>query len=381
MKRPVPRGCVERLAPYVPGRPIKDVADLHDREMSEVVKLASNENPLGPSPKALAAAQAVLATVNRYPDGAGNDLREAIAARHGLEREQVVLGNGASELIDISVRAYVEPGEEVLVPEGIFRMFPVAVGRAGGSLVEIPTGPDLVPDLASLRKRISPSTKIVAIANPNNPTGAYVKRAELAELFESVPDGVLVILDEAYFEFASGVVADYPDGLEFLRKGKSLLILRTFSKIVGLAGLRIGYGFAPVEVAATLQKVREPFNTSVVAQAAALAALDDTEHMENTRALVLKERAWLVSELAARGLPPHPSVANFLLVPLPRPFAPLEGEFERRGVILRPMAGWGFPNAFRLSVGTHAENVRFLAALDEVREAGLLAEKVGAAAG
>jgi histidinol-phosphate aminotransferase len=271
------------------------------------------------------------------------------------------------------VRAYVEPGEEVVVPEGIFRMFPVAVGRAGGNLVEIPTKADLVPDLVALRKRISPTTKIVAIANPNNPTGAYVRRADLAEFLESVPDHVLVVLDEAYFEFASGVVADYPDGLEFLRKGKSLLILRTFSKIVGLAGLRIGYGFAPVEVAATLQKVREPFNTSLLAQAAALAALDDTAHMEKTRALVLEERAFLVRELSARGVPPHPSVANFLLVTLPRPFAPLEAEFEKRGVIVRPMGGWGFPHSFRVSVGAHAENVRFLAAVDEMQKAGLLA--------
>jgi histidinol-phosphate aminotransferase len=199
-----------------------------------------------------------------------------------------------------------------------------------------------------------------------------VRRAELAEFLESVPSDVLTIVDEAYFEFASGVVADYPDALEFLRKGKSVLVLRTFSKIVGLAGLRIGYGFAPVEVAAALQKVREPFNTSIVAQAAALAALDDIEHMERTRALVLSERAFLEKELTARGVPPHPSVANFLLVTLPRPFAPLEAEFEKRGVIVRPMGGWGFPFSFRLSVGARHENERFLAALDEMLEAGLV---------
>lgn len=380
---PTPRPNILALAPYVPGRPIADVSREHG--IADVVKLASNENPLGPSPKAIEAAARVLAGVNRYPDGAGTELREAIARRHDLSPERVILGAGGSELIDLVVRSYVDPGEEIVVPEGIFRMFAVSAQRANASFIEVPTLAGHRPDLLSMARHVGENTKLVCLANPNNPTGAYATRNELAAFFERVPEHVLVVLDEAYFEFADGVVPDYPDGLAFLRADHPLLIIRTFSKIAGLAGLRIGYGFAREDVAATLHKVREPFNTSNVAQAAALAALDDAEHREATRRLVVSERAFLFEELTKREAKVHPSVANFLLVDVGREFGPLEPEFARRGVILRPMGGWGFPNAFRVSIGARAENVRFLAAFDELRAAGFLApasgvEAAGAAA-
>jgi histidinol-phosphate aminotransferase len=369
--RPTPRSCVQTLAPYVPGRPIEEVEAQYG--IHGAVKLASNENPLGPSPKAVEAATRALADVNRYPDGSGTFLKRAISARYGVPVEQIVLGAGGSELIDITVRTYVEPGDEVVVPQGIFRMFPVATHRAGGALVEVPSPfAGLKPDLPALLRRIGEDTKIVAIANPNNPTGTYVSREELDWFVARVPPGVLLFLDEAYFEFADEVVPDYPNGLAYLARGVPMVVLRTFSKIVGLAGLRIGYGFAAADVAAALEKVREPFNTTSVAQAAAIAALSDDEHRWKTRALVVEERAFLFRELLLRGLSPWPSVANFLLVETPVPFAPLEPEFARRGVILRPMGGWGFPRGFRVSVGTHAENLRFLGALDEIRAAGLL---------
>jgi histidinol-phosphate aminotransferase len=252
-------------------------------------------------------------------------------------------------------------------------MFPVATERAGGTLVEVPSPfAGMKPDLAALARRLSERTKIVAIANPNNPTGSYVSREELEAFLCDVPPHVLVFLDEAYFEFADGVVEDYPDGRTYLGGPHALIVLRTFSKICGLAGLRIGYGFASPDVAAALEKVREPFNTSVVAQAAALASLADDEHRFRTRALVVEEREFLFRELIVRGLCPWPSVANFLLVEVPVPFAPLEPAFARRGVILRSMLSWGFPGAFRVSVGTHGENLRFLAALDDLRSEGLL---------
>jgi len=369
--RPAPRPCIETLAPYVPGRPIEEVEAQYG--IRGAVKLASNENPLGPSPKALEAAMRALPEVNRYPDGSGTFLKRALSARYGVPVRQIVLGAGGSELIDIAVRTYVEPGDEVLVPQGIFRMFPVATHRAGGTLVEVPSPfAGLKPDLPALLRRIGGDTKIVALANPNNPTGTYVSREELEWFLEEVPPHVLVFLDEAYFEFADEVVPDYPNGLTYLVRGIPMVVLRTFSKIVGLAGLRIGYGFASEDVAAALEKVREPFNTTSVAQAAAIAALSDDEHRWKTRALVVEERAFLFRELLLRGLNPWPSVANFLLVEIPVPFAPLEPEFARRGIILRPMGSWGFPRGFRVSVGTHGENVRFLAAVDEVAAAGLL---------
>jgi len=373
---PTPRACVQGLAPYVPGRPIEEVEAQYG--IHGAVKLASNENPLGPSPLALAAAHASLAQVHRYPDSSGSALREALSARFAVPPARIVLGSGAAEIIDLAVRAFVDPGQEVVVPAGIFRMFPIAVGRSGGSLVTVPAQDDLRPDLAALRRRIGEDTKLVALANPNNPTGAYVTRDELAAYFDGLPPHVLTVLDEAYFEFAEGAPG-YPNGLDFLAAGQSVLVMRTFSKMYGLAGLRIGYAFAPEDVAAALHKVREPFNTTSLAQAAALAALGDEAFRRRVRALVEEERAFVVAGLNARGLPPHPSIANFLLVDVGRPFAPLEPEFARRGVILRPMGGWGFPDAVRVTIGSRPENERFLAALDEIVAAGLLAPR-GAAA-
>jgi histidinol-phosphate aminotransferase len=222
-----------------------------------------------------------------------------------------------------------------------------------------------------MKRRVGPQTKVVGIANPNNPTGAYATRADLDALFDGLPGHVVVVLDEAYFEFAIET-PDYPNALDYMKAGQNVVVLRTFSKIYGLAGLRIGYAFAPLEIAAAMNKVREPFNTTSPAQAAAIAALGDEEHCERTRALVRSERPFLAAEISRRGAFANPSLGNFLLVDLPVPFGPVEAEFARRGVILRPMAGWGFPSSFRLSVGTRSENLRFLEAFDELVSAGLL---------
>jgi len=367
--KPSPRPSVQKLAPYVPGRPIEEVERAYG--ISGAVKLASNENPLGPSPRGLAAAVAAAAGVHLYPDGSATYLRRALSEKHGISEDQIVVGSGSSELIDTCMRSFVDPGDEVVVPAGIFRMFPVAVGRSGGSLVEVPTKPGHRPDVEALKRRIGPATKVVAIANPNNPTGAYLPKDELDQFFDGLPEHVVAVIDEAYFEFAREV-ADYPDGIDYVRQGRNVLVLRTFSKAYGLAGLRIGYGFTVPDVAVAMNKVREPFNTTLVAQAAALAALSDEEHCERTCRLVRVERAFLAEELARRQAIVNPSLGNFLLVELPIPFGPLEPEFARRGVILRPMGGWGFPQAFRVSVGTHEENVRFLAVFDELLAAGLL---------
>lgn len=369
-KRPSPRPAVLALSPYVPGKPIEEVEAEYG--ISGAVKLASNENPLGPSPRALAAAHAALSEVHRYPDGSGTALRRALSKKYGVPEAGIVLGSGGSEILDLAVRTFVDPGEEVLIPDKIFRMVPVAAGRAGASLVTVPLGPGLKPDLAALERRVGPETKILAIANPNNPTGSYLTRDELSGFFARIPTHVLVVLDEAYFEFANGLVPDYPNGLDFLAEGRSVLVVRTLSKSAGLAGLRIGFGFAPVAVADAIHRVREPFNTTSVAQAAALGALEDDEHVRKTRDHVAAEREHLTRELTARGLPPYPSIGNFLLVETPVPFGPIEPEFARRGVILRPMGGWGFPRAFRVSVGTREDSTKFLSVLDEVSAAGFL---------
>lgn len=375
--KPSPRPAVQKLAPYVPGRPIEEVEAQYG--ITGAVKLASNENPLGPSPKALAAALEATASVHLYPDGSGTFLRRALAARHRFPEDQVILGCGSCELIDNVIRAYVDPGDEVVVPAGIFRMFPVAVGRAGGAFVEVPTHADHRPDVEAILRRVGPHTKVVAIANPNNPTGAYATKADLDRLFAGLPEHVVTIVDEAYFEFAKEA-PDYPDALEYLRAGLNVVVLRTYSKIYGLAGLRIGYAFSSPDVSVAMNKVREPFNTTGPAQAAAIAALDDEEHCARTRALVRAERAFLEDELGRRRAKVHPSLGNFVLVELPVPYAPVDPEFARRGVILRPMASWGFPLCFRLSVGTHEENLRFLAAFDEVLAEGRLGLAAGAAA-
>ncbi len=365
MTRPSPRPAIQKLSPYVPGRPIEEVEKQYG--ISGAVKLASNENPLGPSPKAVEAARRAVENVHLYPDGSGTYLRQALSRRFGRPPEEIILGAGSSELIDLVTRTFVEAGEEVVLPDGVFRMFVVAAGRAGATVVTVPVRGDLSPDLNAMKQRIGARTKLVAIANPNNPTGAFVRKDELEAYFDGVPEHVLTVLDEAYFEFADGIVDGYPNGLEFLARGRSVLVLRTFSKISGLAGLRIGYGFAPEDVAAAMHKVREPFNANLVAQAAAMAALDDDAHRTLVRDHVVKERSFLFRELSSRKtLTVHPSIGNFLLVEFPVPFGPLEPGFARRGVIVRPMAGWGFPMALRVSVGTHADNERFLAVLDEV---------------
>ncbi len=345
------------LPVYVPGKPIEEV----ERELKiHAVKLASNENPLGPSPKGIAAARAVLGNANRYPDGGTHLLRQTLAERLGVSPEEILIGLGSSEIIDLAARVVLRAGVQGLTSEGTYAPFSVAIRASGAELVLVPQR-DFAFDLKAMAKAITPKTAVIYLANPNNPTGSAFGREEFAEFLASVPDGVLVVLDEAYIHYA--VSMGLRDSVEAYRKRKNLLILRTFSKVYGLAGLRIGYAIGRPELAAAMNKLRTPFNTSGVAQAAALAALDDKEHVTRCIETNAVERKRLSEGLTKLGYRPVPSEANFVFITVGPEAQALSEELLQLGVIVRPLGWMGFPEAMRISVGTAEENEKCLAAM------------------
>jgi histidinol-phosphate aminotransferase len=351
---------VASLTPYLPGKPIEEV----EREygVSNVAKLASNENALGPSPKALAAAREAAAKVNLYPDGAAFYLRHALAAKIGVEPKEVFVGNGSNELIELLVRTFVLEGEEVLTSAQSFVAYKLAAQAHGRTLVEAPMKARFHYDLDAIKKLMSRRTKLVFLANPDNPTGTWFTEAELTPFLDAVPKETLVVLDEAYVEFVDA--PGFQDSLALRRKYPNLVVLRTFSKIYGLAGLRLGYGLARPEVVEYVDRVRAPFNVNMVAQAAGVAALGDVEHVEKSRALVREERPFLAAGLAALGATIVPSQGNFVLADFPgKSGKELFEALLREAVIARPVANYGFASALRFTVGLHAENERCLAAL------------------
>jgi histidinol-phosphate aminotransferase len=350
---------VRRLTPYVPGTAIEEV----ERQLGlrDVVKLASNENPLGPSPRAVEAMRAAAAGAHRYPDGSGGALRRALAARHRVPAGQVVLGNGSTELVEIAAKVFLASGRGAVVGEPSFIMYRIAAEAMAAPLTAVPLR-DERHDLEAMAAACRSDTALVYIGNPNNPTGTYVTRSEMEAFFRRVPAHVLTLIDEAYGDYVEA--PDYPQGLEFLAAGRQVAVLRTFSKIHGLAGIRIGYAVTTPEVAAALDAVRSPFNTSVLAQAAALAALEDAEHVARCRAENGREVALMSRELDRRGLAFVPTVANFFLVKTRLRGTELYSALLARGVIVRPMEAYGYTHAVRISVGTSAENRRLLEALD-----------------
>ncbi|MFN3413814.1 MAG: pyridoxal phosphate-dependent aminotransferase, partial [Thermoanaerobaculum sp.] len=280
------------------------------------------------------------------------------------DMDQIILGNGSCELIEMLARAYLADGDEAVISQQSFVMYELAVNQVNGRAIAVPTAPGRRHDVVAMAKAVGERTKLVYIANPCNPTGTYVTRAELDEYFAIVGDRVLTVLDQAYQEYVDR--ADYPDGLDDLRKGRNVIILRTFSKIYGLAGIRIGYAVSSPEVIATLNRVRSPFNTSSLAQAAALAALDDEAWATASRTHNLQELKFLEEELSRRGVKFTPSVTNFVLIEFEEDVQKLFLEFQKRGVIIRPVGGPGLLNCARVSVGTRKENLRFLQALDSL---------------
>ena len=345
---------------YQPGRPIEDVARELGLPADDIIKLASNENPLGASRLALAAMRKALAQVNLYPDGNAYYLKQKLAAKLGVTPAHLILGNGSNEVIEFVGHALLSPGAEVVVSQYCFAVYPIVTALFGGKLVVVPAR-DYGHDLDAMLAAITPSTRVVFVANPNNPTGTAARREDLARFVAAVPENVVLALDEAYIEF----LEDPLDLLPEMRSGAkpNLLLMRTFSKIYGLAGLRLGYGIGHPDLIAELEKIRQPFNINAIAQAGALAALDDTAHAEKTRQRNSRGLRFYTRAFRKLGLEFLPSSANFILVRVgdgQRVF----NEMQRLGVIVRPMGGYQLPEWVRISIGTPKENKRCLAALN-----------------
>ncbi len=360
MTTPLPTNTVlKNLPTYQPGRPIEEVARELGLDPGGIIKLASNENPLGPSRLGLAAMRQALKQVNFYPDGNAFYLKQKLAAKLGVTQANLVLGNGSNEVIEMVGHALLAPGAEVVVSQFCFAVYPIVTALFGAKLVVVPAK-NHAHDLDAMLTAITPNTRIVFVANPNNPTGTTAGREELARFVNAVPADVLLALDEAYIEFL-----DEPlDLLPEIRSGSkpNLLLMRTFSKIYGLAGLRIGYGIGHPDFIAALEKIRQPFNINSVAQAGALAALDDTKHVEKTRKVNSRGLKLYARTFRKLGLEFIPSQANFILVRVgdgQRVF----GELQKLGVIVRPMGGYQLPEWIRISIGTPKENKRCLEAL------------------
>lgn len=346
------------IEPYKPGKPIEEL----ERELGikSATKLASNENPLGPSPKALAAIAAAAARVNRYPDGASFKLRTKLAKRLGVAGNQLVFGCGGDEIFELMAKSFIGPGDEVVYAWPSFAMYPIVTKGMGGTPVPVPLTPALVHDLPAMRAAITPRTRVVMVCNPNNPTGTSVGRTELDAFVASLPADVLLLIDEAYYEFVRR--ADFPDSLAWVAKRPGTLIMRTFSKIYGLAGLRIGYGIGPADLVDLIDRLRDPFNVNHLAQVAALGALDDDEHVRASRELNRAGLDFLSRVCRALSLPFVPSHANFLLVEVGDGAHAFQA-LLRAGVIVRPVGGYGFPGHVRVSIGTPEENTVFAQAL------------------
>ena len=354
--------ALQNVPVYQPGRPIEEVARELGLPADGIIKLASNENPFGPSPLALTAMRKALPGVNLYPDGNAFYLKQKLAARLSVETGNLVLGNGSNEIIEFVGHALLAPGADVVVSQYCFAVYPIVTRMFGANLVTVPAK-NYGHDLRAMLQAITPRTRIVFVANPNNPTGTLAGRAELVELVNGVPPDVLLVLDEAYIEF----LADAVDLISLVRRGthRNLLLLRTFSKIYGLAGLRLGYGIAHPELIAAFEKIRQPFNVNLLAQAAALAALDDDTHVRKTRQNNLNGLQYFAQAFRRMKLETIPSHANFILVRVgdgQRVF----GELQKQGVIVRPMGGYQLGEWIRISIGTTEENERCLATLKKV---------------
>ncbi len=353
---------LKTFKPYPPGKPIEELR----RELGlsgPIVKLASNENPFGPPPKAVEAIKEASLGLNRYPDPAAHELRNALAKKFGVKVEEIVLGNGSNEIIDLLVKAFIGPGDEALMSEPSFLMYEKFVSAAGGKIKKIPLKGNK-HDLFRLLEVTNEKTKLIFLDNPHNPTGSIITQREFKTFHEKLPEEVVVVLDEAYGEFVND--PSFVKALDFKETKPPVVLLRTFSKAYGLAGLRIGYGIMTEAISSVLNAIRQPFNVNSLAQVAAKAALEDQEYLEQVLDTTWRERERLTKALKELGFSPYPSQANFILVDLGRKARPVYEALLRRGVIVRSMEAYGFPTCLRISIGTPTENNFFLTKLKEV---------------
>jgi histidinol-phosphate aminotransferase len=348
-----PPEYIQDIQPYIPGKPIEEL----ERELgiSRSIKLASNENSLGPSPAALKALKDAFGDINRYPDGSGFYLTKSLSEKLDVGQDELILGNGSNELIDIAVKTFLRDSDEAVMATPSFVVYAMAVKSVGGSPVQVPLK-NYAHDLSAMADAISPKTKMVFIANPNNPTGTINTKVELEQLMEKISDNILVILDEAYYEYVTDT--DYADSMRYLRSDKNILILRTFSKIYGLAGLRLGYGIAKKEIISNMNRLREPFNTNTLAQKAAIGALGENQHVINSRDINESGKQYLYHELDSMGIQYVNTEANFVYIPIENAMSIHEKLLEM-GVIIRPMG----PKAIRVTIGLPEENSKFIEAL------------------
>ena len=352
---------IAHLNPYVPGKPISEL----ERELgiSDSVKLASNENPLGCSEKARQAIQAELPEVARYPDGGGFELRSALAAKHGTDPNCITLGNGSNDVLDMIARVFLAPGCESLFSQHAFAVYPIS-SQAVGATLKVAAAKNYGHDLEAMINLVGDNTRVVWVANPNNPTGTWLNNEELENFIAAIPQSVIVVVDEAYIEYVDE--ADYPDASQWLEKYPNLIVTRTFSKAYGLASLRIGYGLSHPDIADLLNRVRQPFNANSMALSAAKAALEDQAFISRAVEVNLIGMKQLISGFKEMNLQYIPSVGNFITVDVEHPVAEVDAALLREGCICRPVANYGLPTHLRVSIGLEEENRRFLAALGKV---------------
>ncbi len=351
---------ISGITPYLPGKPMEEL----ERELGikDSIKLASNENPLGPSPKAMAAVQKELAKTNRYPEGGGYYLTQKLARKFNISPKNIVLGNGSDDVIGMLTKAFLIPGDEAIMPSPSFLMYEIMVQVAGAISVRVPLSSYSI-DLTAMAARVTSKTRMIFLTHPNNPTGSFLTEEAFCSFIRKIPEEVLIVLDEAYIEFVRD--ASSLDSLSYLTRDQRIVVLRTFSKAYGLAGLRVGYGIMDPDISSLLHRVRQPFNVNSLAQAAATAALDDVDFLEKTQALVHNGLNYIYRTLDKKGIPYLPSQANFLMIRV--------GDADRvyrkllqEGVIVRSMTSYGFPDYIRLTIGLEMENERFIKALEKV---------------
>lgn len=354
---------VQKLSPYVPGKPVEELAREFGLNPADIVKLASNENPLGPAPSVLKAVQQALPELTRYPDGNGFTLKQALSERFGFDLSMITLGNGSNDVLELIGRAFAMPGVDVMFSQHAFAVYPIVTQAVGANPIQVPAR-NWGHDLPAMAAAVTPATRLVFIANPNNPTGTWFERAEFEAFMGSVPENVLVVLDEAYTEYVEA--GEALNGFDYIERYPNLIVCRTLSKAYGLAALRVGYCISHPQVADVLNRVRQPFNVNSLALATAVAALADDNYLAESRQLNREGMQQLEQGLRALGLQWIPSRGNFVAVDLGRDAAPIYQGLLRAGVIVRPVGGYEMPNHLRVSIGLPGENQRFLEALAQV---------------